>query len=106
MARGELPEMPSPSIAELRRLWRQHRTDSEHDETIRRLVIDVLRLRELVVELDGLFGAVHRARREETRSNLVALERARVVFMQERSRNGALTSEPPRAPPDATRRFP
>lgn len=37
ITRRNLPQMPSPSLAELRRLWRQHASGTEYDETIRRL---------------------------------------------------------------------
>lgn len=106
MTRRILPPMPSPSLTELRSLWRQHGSGSEYDETIRRLITDVVRMRKLVVEMDGLCGAVQRAWRDETRSNLVALERLRILFNDERSRQGGLSAESPPAPADAMQRYP
>jgi hypothetical protein len=98
--------MPSPSLAELRSLWRQHGSGTEYDESIRRLITDVVRMRKLIVEMDGLCGAVQRAWRDETRSNLVALERLRILFNDERSRQGGLSSESPPAPAEAMKRYP
>jgi hypothetical protein len=74
--------------------------------TVRRLITEVVRMRQLVVEMDGLCGAVQRAWRDETRSNLIALERLRVLFNDERSRHGGLSSESPPAPADAMKRYP
>ena len=98
--------MPSVTLAELRQLWRQCGCGAEYDSTVRRLIVDVLRMRKLIVEMDGLCGAVQRAWRDETRSNLVALERLRILFNDERSRHGVLSSESPPAPPDAMNRYP
>ena len=106
MTRPTLPQMPSLTLAELRRLWRQHGSGSEYDMTVRRLITEVVRMRQLVVEMDGLCGAVQRAWRDETRSNLVALERLRILFNDERSRHGGLSSESPPAPADAMKRYP
>ena len=105
MTRCFLPQMPSLTLTELRRLWHQHGSGSEYDETIRRLIVDVVRMRKLVVEMDGLRGAAQRAWRDETRSNLVALERLRILFNDERSRHGGLSSESPPAPADAMKRY-
>lgn len=106
MTRRVLPPMPSPSLVELRRLWRQHGSGTEYDEAIRRLITDVVRMRKLIVEMDGLCGAVQTAWRDETRSTLVALERLRILFNDERSRQGGLSSEPPSAAADAMKRYP
>ena len=66
-----------------------------------RLVAEIVRLRELTAELDAYCGVVQRVWAGETSSKLVALEKMRILFSDERSRMGGLTAEPPPAPPDA-----
>jgi hypothetical protein len=61
---------------------------------------------QLLVEMDGLCGAVQRAWRDETGSNLVALGRLRILFNDECSRHSGLSSESPRAPADLMKRYP
>jgi len=63
-------------------------------------------MRKLVAEMDGLCEAAQKAWRDETRSNLVALEHLHILFNVERSRQGELPSESPPAPADAMTRFP
>lgn len=63
-------------------------------------------MRQLVVEMDGLCGAVQRAWRDETGSNLVALGRLRILFNDERSCHGGLLCESPPARADAMKRYP
>ncbi|MBK3780009.1 hypothetical protein G3A43_07050 [Paraburkholderia aspalathi] len=70
-------------------------------EELCRLISEIVRLRELVAELDAYWGPVQRVWSAETRSKLVALEKMRILFSDERSRMNGMTSEPPPAPPDA-----
>lgn len=106
MANRRLPDSPTPTLDELRALWAAHRSGSSQDETVRRLILEIVRLRRLMYELDALCGAVRSAWKEETRSQLIALEKMRVLFNDERSRPGGHSSESPPAPPDSWRRYP
>lgn len=95
MPRTKLPDFSSPSTRELRAMWRTA------GEQTRRLISEVVRLRELVTELDAYGGVVQKVWSEDCRGKLVALEKMRILFSDERSRMGTLTAEPPPAPPDA-----
>lgn len=105
MRRSQLPDFVSPSTRELRALWRACGGANGQD-TMRRLVAEVVRLRELVGDLDAYCGVVQRAWTEETRSKLVALEKMRILLSDERSRMGGLTSEHPPAPAGSAGREP
>ena len=100
MAKDRLPDFVSPSTKELRALWLACGGAGNKD-TIRRLVSEIVRLRALVAELDAYCGVVQRVWSDETSSKLVALEKMRILFSDERSRMGGLSGESPPAPPDA-----
>jgi hypothetical protein len=55
-----LTSFASPTIDELRSLWRMHASGQPADEDMRRVIFEVIRLRALVRELDGYCGAVQR----------------------------------------------
>ncbi|SAL18596.1 hypothetical protein AWB64_01267 [Caballeronia sordidicola] len=105
MANRRLPDSPSPTLKELRRLWTEYGSGTAHDQASRNLILEIVRLRRLMYELDSLCGSVQYAWKEETRSHLIALEKMRVLFNDERSRQGGHSSEPPPAPPDSWRRY-
>lgn len=106
MPRSQLPDFSAPTTSELRDLWRRHKGDDPVDRTVRRLVLEIVHTRDVILELHADFGAVQRAWFAETRSKLVGLEQMRILFIRERSRFGSLTTEPPPAPADAHRRYP
>ena len=106
MPRSRLPDFSAPTNAELRDIWRRHKGDDPVDRTVRRLVLEIVHTRDVIVELHSNFGAVQRAWFDETRSKLVGIEQMRIQFIRERSRFGSLTTEPPPAHEDAHRRYP
>jgi bacterioferritin-associated ferredoxin len=104
MPRKRLPDFCSPSTDELRALWRACGGGSQCGQ-FRRVIAEVIRLRELVEELDAYCIAVQRVWSAETHSTLVGLERMRILFSDERSRLSGLRA-PPTPPPDADQRTP
>lgn len=107
MPRSKLPDFSAPTTAELRALWKRYkRADEEPDRTMRRLMMEVVHMREVVLELHSNFGIVQKQWYEETRSKLVAMEEMRKLFISERSRFGSTSSIPPPAPEGAEARLP
>lgn len=68
---------------------------------MRRLVAEVVRLRELLAELDAYCGVVQRVWSEDARSKFVAVKKMCILFSDECRRTGVLTAEPLPAPSDA-----
>lgn len=89
MPKRTLPDFGSPTTERLRELYR--RSD---DELVRRTVLEVIRLRDLVAEIDKYRETIHKCWRAEGLGRLVALENLRVIMQTERTRMGFL------APPD------
>jgi len=106
MPRRRLPEFASPTTEELRQRWVEAGPDGLDAVTSRRLIAEVVRLRALIVELDAYAAVVQKVWFQENRSKLVALEKMRVLFSDERGRLGGMSHNPPLAPPDAHRRYP
>jgi hypothetical protein len=86
MRRHNLPDFGSPTTERLRELYRR-----SNDELVRRTVLEVIRLRDLVAEIDDYRETIHKCWAEETHSRLVALENLRVLMQRERSRMGLLS---------------
>jgi len=80
MAR-ELPPFDTVTDTELRALWKQH-----NDAELRRLILEVVRYREVMKEIDGLYKITHQAWREEMGGNLVALHMLFQIMTIERQR--------------------
>jgi hypothetical protein len=89
--RPKLPDFASPTTERLRELYR--RSD---DELVRNTVLEVIRLRELIVKVDSYRETVERCWRDEGLGQLVALYKFRLLMQDERSRMGFLT--PPESP--------
>jgi hypothetical protein len=85
-----LPNYSTPTINELRALWRLH---DDHD--IRRLILEIQHLREVQEEIEYLRSVTERAWKAENLGTLVALEKLRVLMQSERSRLGILSGLPP-----------
>jgi hypothetical protein len=91
MRKHDLPDFASPTTERLRELYRRY-----DDDLLRRTVLEVIRLRDLVAEIDDYRETIHKCWQEQMNSRLVALENLRVLMQTERSRMGPLSS--PRAP--------
>lgn len=81
-----LPNFTSPSTAQLRLLWRSYHGIPD----VERLILEVHRLQEAMREIEGLYGAIERAWKDEKLGHLVALHKLRLMMMDERSRHGSL----------------
>jgi hypothetical protein len=95
MPRRSLPDFETPTTAELRRLWRKH-----DDPALRRLMLEIERMRRVFVEIEAYRVVVERCWKQETSAQLVALEKLRMIMEMERSRLGIQRSEIPEAPSD------
>ena len=83
MPRRTLPDFSSPTIEQLRELYRRH-----EDVLVRSTVLEVIRLRQLVVEIDGYRETVQKCWKEAGLGQLVALYQFRCLMQDERSRIG------------------
>lgn len=93
MPRHHLPDFASPSTEKLRELYR-----ASDDDLMRRTVLEVIRLRDLIIEIDRYRETVEKCWREEGLGQLVALYQFRRLMQDERSRMGlprVRVDEPP-----------
>ncbi|HEY1998786.1 hypothetical protein [Paraburkholderia sp.] len=96
--RQKLPDFASPTTDQLRELYRH-----SDDEIVRRAVLEVIRLRDLVEQIDGYRETVERCWRDEGLGQLVALYQLRIIMQTERSRMGFLSPpKPPDTPKETT----
>lgn len=77
----KLPFFATVTEPELRALWTQHQ-----DQDIRRLVLEVVRYRQVIKEIDELHRSIHQAWRDQVGGNLVALHMLFQVMTTERLR--------------------
>ena len=82
MSRRQLPNFPSPTTARLRTIY------ASADDDVRSVVLEVIRLRELVVEIDGYRETVEKSWKEEGLGQMVPLHKLRRLMQDERSRMG------------------
>ena len=96
MPRKPLPDFSSPSTKELKATWKKYCAGPDKD--VERLLFEVVRLRQLVRELDVEFGIVQKVWGEMGGGHLVAMYNMRLIFTGERSRMG-VPSNAPMPPP-------
>ena len=77
----ELPSFEAVTKMELRDLWKRHA-----DPDIRRLILEVVRYRDVMNEIDGLYKSTHQAWREQVGGNQVALHMLMQIMTIERQR--------------------
>lgn len=77
----ELPPFEPFTMAELRALYAQR-----PDQTVQRLVLEIVRYRQVMAEIDGLYKVTHAAWRSDQGDNLIALNMLQVVMNKERQR--------------------
>lgn len=80
MAR-KTPSFDPVTRTELRALWKLH-----DDPDIRRLVLEAVRYREVIKEIDDLYKTTHQAWRDQVGGNLVALHLLQKVLDAEQQR--------------------
>ncbi|OTP69475.1 hypothetical protein [Caballeronia sordidicola] len=102
MPRKQLPEFPSPTTRQLRELWRKY----PEDTAVQRACMEIERMRQVFLEIESFRVVVERCWRQETRGQLVALEKMRVLIAGERSRLGISSADVPPAPDYAGNRYP
>lgn len=74
-----------PQTAEMRALWRKHA-----DPDIRRLLLEIHHLRNVLKEVEDLRVTIDRVWKEDVGGQLVALEKLRYLLLAERVRTGLL----------------
>jgi hypothetical protein len=80
MAR-DLPPFRPATLDELRAIWVKH-----PDPDIQRLVLEVVRSRDVIAEIDKLYKLTHQAWRETNGGNLTALHLLQQILDTERER--------------------
>lgn len=91
--RAHSPSLPSPTTAELRALWRAY-----SDPQVRCAILELVRLRSTMYQVDQLYEAINAVWRQDTSGNLVALEHLKSLVYDERARSGRLPSAGSSAP--------
>jgi hypothetical protein len=87
----ELPQFEPVSTKEMRAMWRQYRGD----RNIERLLLEIAHGRQVLGEIDVYFGSIRQAWKDEKIGQLVAMEKMRVLLMEQHMRQGALVGLPP-----------
>lgn len=77
----KLPPFRPVSQAELRAIWSHHA-----DSDIRRLVLEIVRYRDVIADIDKLYKTTHQAWRDSFGGNLVALHLFQQLMTLERER--------------------
>lgn len=77
----ELPPFKTLTHTELRTLWTQHQ-----NEDVRRLILEVVRYRSVIKEVEGLYKSTHQAWRDQVGGNLVALHLLQQIMNTELQR--------------------
>src|ERR1700686_2414128 len=93
-----LHEFKPVSLKELRLLWKKYRGN----EVIERLVLEVQFSRGVIHEIDGYFKSIHQVWRAENLGELVAIEKVRLLLIQQHVRQNVLAglkSAPKRGEP-------
>jgi len=102
MPRKQLPDFPSPTTRQLRELWRKY----PEDTAVQRACMEIERMRQVFLEIESYRIVIERCWRQETRGQLVALEKMRTLIAGERSRLGISSDDVPPAPDYAGSKFP
>lgn len=77
----QLPYFEPFTLAELRSLYAQH-----PNKTIQRLVLEVVRYRQVITEVDQLYKHTHQAWRHHVGGDLTALHMMQIIMNKERQR--------------------
>ncbi|WP_207002564.1 hypothetical protein [Trinickia mobilis] len=82
-----LPEFRPPVVDEMRRMWVRYELA---DPDIHRLLLEIVRLRNVLDEVERLRQTIDRVWKADVGSQLVGLETLRCLLQQERVRIGIL----------------
>jgi hypothetical protein len=91
MPRRKLPDFHSPSTRDRRALYA-----ACHDPFIRATILEVIRLRSLLDQMDDYCETIMKAWSEEKLGTLVAMEHLNILRQQERSRMGNVSTRKPK----------
>ncbi|APR37885.1 hypothetical protein [Paraburkholderia sp. SOS3] len=83
--RPKLPEFPSPTTEQLRAIY------ARSDQDVRNVVLEVIRLRQLVADADACRETIDKCWKAEGLGQLVALYEFRILMQTERSRMGFIS---------------
>jgi hypothetical protein len=86
-----LPEFAPLSLKELRSFWKKYRGN----EDIERLVLEVQFSRSVINEIDAYFKIIHRAWRQENLGELIAIEKLRLLLVEQHLRQTVLAEVKP-----------
>ncbi|WP_144106629.1 hypothetical protein [Paraburkholderia sp. BCC1886] len=94
MMMRELPRFEPIGLNELRRFWKQYRGNAE----VERMLLEIAQSRQTLISLERYFESVHKAWKDEKLGQLVAMEKMRLIFVEQNLRLGALAGlkPPPR----------
>lgn len=94
MPRKQLPRFEPIGVKEGRALWRKYRGNAD----VERILLEMAYGREVIADLEVYFTSVHKVWRSASLGQLVALEKMRLLFMEQNMRQGVLAGlkPPPR----------
>jgi len=82
----QLPQFSPVDVKEMRRFWKQYRGNPD----VERLLLEIQYNRNVIHEIEVYFTSILKAWKEENLGNLVAIEKTRVLLIEQHSRFGAL----------------
>lgn len=86
MTMRELPRFEPIGLKELRGFWKQYRGNAE----IERMLLEIAQYRQTLITLERYFESVHKVWKDEKLGQLVAMEKMRLIFVEQNLRLGAL----------------
>jgi hypothetical protein len=89
-----LPNFSSPSLEELRALWKRYRGNPD----VERLILEVKRTHDVLLDVEDLYSSIEQAWRNEGLGHLVALYKLRILVLDEKARHGVLKGLPVPSP--------
>lgn len=95
-----LPPFEPVGLGEMRALWRRHRGDKD----IERLLLEIQYGRRVIHDIEDYFESIQRVWSTEKLGTLVALEKVRLLLVEQRLRQGALQGLMPATPKQSTKR--
>lgn len=85
MSKKSLPEVfLAPTVKELRALWRKY----PDDEALRRTLMEIERLRDVIDRIDATRESIERVWKEEDLGTLASLHTLRILLGEEKRRAG------------------
>ena len=81
-----LPDFEFPTIYDLRRLWTVYKGNRE----VRCLILEIERTRRVMREIQRLHAVIDKCWKADVGGNLVALQKMRVILLEESWRDGAM----------------